>query len=212
VNKKYFTLGQKLVDFGICDAGGTRKMNVTVANTCEKPISIAIHSIKRNWKTRENPFLLPSTIQIAGLSRTDFIVEFRPTFDLQFEEVFSLEYRGQKQKLTIIGSGVAVHKSQIIGTESQDLEFPACEVGRVKRGRLRVNNRSGQLATVTATAAEPFLCPIPSFSVNPNCYVLFPVHFAPKKPGTASAVLRFKSDCTPPFRVTLHGTAFHSLD
>ena len=208
LNKHYFKLDQKSVDFGICDVGGTRKINAMITNQCDNSISVRIRSTSRSWKMNNPVFTVPSSVRLGRFGKTSFMIEFNPTIELDFEEEFLVEYKDQATIFKVIGRAVGKQKNNYIGVDSQSLEFPPCQVSRIKRGRLRVNNHTNQRANVTAITDYPFLCPITTFSVEPKCYVLFPVHFSPKLPGEFSSVLRFTCDVSPNFTVQLRGTAF----
>lgn len=208
LNKRYFKIDQKIIDFGICEVGGTRKLNAIMTNQCDSIINVRVRSTSRSWKVNTPIFNVPSSIRLGRFNKTAFMIEFNPPFELDFQEEFVVEYKDQVSTFKVIGKAVGKTKGTYVGTDSQSLEFPLCQVGRMKRGRLRVNNHTPQRANITARTDYPFICPISSFTVEPNCYVLFPVHFSPKLPGEFSAVLRFNSDVSPNFAVQLRGTAF----
>jgi hypothetical protein len=205
---KYFQLSQKVIDFGMCDVGGVRKINVSVTSLSEKAVDVAFRSIDRSWRLNERVFDVPSAVRVGPFAQAEFILEFRPTMEMDFQECFLAECWGQKRKLRVSGRGIIAQKGFLVGADSQSLEFPACEVGRVKRGRLRVNNKSDRAANLVAFVSPPFVSPVATFSVEPNCYVLFPVHFAPKAPGSFSGSARFRSDTSSPFSVALRGRAY----
>jgi hypothetical protein len=209
---KCFKLSRKTIDFGMCDAGGARKSNVSVTSLCEKTVNLSLRSIERSWRLNERVFDVPSSVKVGPFARAEFIIEFRPTTEMDFQERFLVECGGQKGTLRVSGRGIIAQKGFLVGTESQSLEFPVCEVGRVKRGRLRVNNRSDGAVNLVAFITPPFTSPVTTFSVEPNCYVLFPVHFAPKAPGSFSGSVRFRSDTSSPFAVALRGRASRNDD
>jgi hypothetical protein len=69
-----------------------------------------------------------------------------------------------------------------------------------------VNNKGNSRVKVCAAVKGPFVCPVPNFVVEAKCYVFFPIHFAPKKIGRNSGVLRFRSEGSEDFVVELRGT------
>ena len=205
--KKYFKIDQKIIDFGICEVGGTRKINAIITNLCDDVITLRIRSRSRSWKMNEPVFNVPSSIRLGRFAKTSFIIEFNPQMEFDFEETFVIEYKDQSRLFKVTGRAVGKQKKQYIGTDSQSLEFPRCAIGRLKRGSLRINNFTDKTATVTARTDYPFVCPISSCTVDPSCYVLFPIHFSPKLPGEFTSGVKFKSNVSPSFTVRLRGIA-----
>jgi hypothetical protein len=66
---KYFKLSRKTIDFGMCEAGGARKANVSVTSLCEKTVGVGLRSIERSWRLNERVFDAPSAVRAGGVHR-----------------------------------------------------------------------------------------------------------------------------------------------
>jgi hypothetical protein len=200
---KFFELEEKVIEFGVCEVGHYLKINTVIKNLSDKRLNISIRSRRRNWKLKcDSVFVIPLNLRLPPFSKTEFIIEFWPRIaNFAFEEVFVLEVNDQSETITV--SGKSFRKA--LASDSQRLEFPACDVGRISRGRLRIKNRSDERFHVTALVKGPFACPIQSFVVEANCYVMFPVHFAPRVEGRAVGSVKFTSKEGEGFTVDLRG-------
>jgi hypothetical protein len=201
-----FKLQQKLIDFGLCEIGGVRKINASITSLVERTLSLRVRSLERSWKLNEKIFDLPTALRVPAFAKTEFLIEFRPSMDADFHESFVVECHDQRRKLRLVGRGIAAQKGLFVGADTQNLEFPSCEVGRIKRGRLRISNKSDARVNLLAMTAPPFFCPLTTFSVEPGCYVMLPVHFCPKASGSFSGSVRFRPDSSNTFSVNLRGT------
>ncbi|OHT04265.1 hypothetical protein TRFO_28244 [Tritrichomonas foetus] len=206
--QKSLKIDPKMLDFGICYIDQKeRKANVKVTNLTHKKLNIAIQSSERNWKFPTKPFKYPVSLRISPFSTSEFIVEFSPESEFNFEEVLLIEANNESHYMKIVGNGASRKYNNFVGTESSNLAFPPCEVGRVQRGRIRILNQKDRKCNIIASSLFPFICPIPRFSVEPNCYVLCPIHFSPKAEGKFTGYATFESDTSDTFRVGLSGRA-----
>lgn len=212
--EKTIKIDPKIIDFGICPISNKsiRKTNVKVINLSQKKRKVTITPRLRNWKFSAKPFSYPESLKIAPLSTSEFIVEFTASMNFEFEEIVYIETSKEKHKLILKGTGASVQNDDTIGTETNDLSFPPCSVGRIQRGRIRIMNRKNQKCQIDASTNYPFMCAIPSFTINPNCYVLCPIHFSPKTEGRFSGIVTFRSDISDTFKVKVNGVAISEPD
>ena len=210
VKKKVKTIKiePKFLDFGICYVGQpSRKANVKVTNLSHKKLIITMQSRIRNWNFPAKPFIYPVSLKLAPFSCSEFIVEFSPTTAFKFEETILIGTENETHKLVINGDGISKKNDNFIGCEADNLSFPPCELGRIQRGRIRIMNQRDQKCNIIASAQFPFICPVPRFSIEPNCYVLCPIHFSPKSEGKFTGFATFESDISETFKIKVNGTA-----
>ena len=204
--RETFSLKSKVIDFGLCEETNTRKINVSLSNLTGNKISLTVRSKSKNYRT-EKVFTYPFSVTIKPLSVSEFIVEFTPNMKYTFEEVLILDNDGDTQELKLIGKGIPKPKKEM-GAETESVDFPLCEVGKTKKGTIKVANRSTKATRFTAIVTYPFFCPVTSFLVEARNYVLFPIHFSPKTEGTFKSEVRFTSKDGKPFSVVLRGSSF----
>lgn len=206
----HFKIDQEYIDFGICDIGGVRKINVKLTNFNDSALNVIINSHKKSWRGFIQAFVYPPSIQLNAFEKTEMILEFHPSDNMKYKEVLLFNCNGDKVKLKVEGQGVTMRSPDFIGTESKSLEFPVCEVGRIKRGVIKVMNKSNRQTNITVLVTPPFVCTHQSVDLEAKRYVDFPVHFVPKVAGSFNGIVRFKSSASDSFAVQLRGTAIDS--
>lgn len=204
---KAFRVNRSIMDFGFCEISGIRRLNFQVFNLSARHININIRSIKKNWKG-SNVFTFPPYIKISPLATSDVMFEFSPSMELAFEEIVQFESENESYTVKINGTGISSKKKGSVCIDCESLDFPDCAVGRTKKARLKISNRTNSAVTIVANVTYPFTCPQPSFSINPDSYVLFPIHFSPKTDGEFHATVRFVPGSGERFSVELHGTGY----
>ena len=205
---KMIKIEPKFLDFGICYvAQSSRKANVKVTNLSHKKLYITLQSRIRNWDFPSKPFVYPASVKLSPFSTSEFMVEFTPSTAFKYEETILIGTENETHKLVINGDGVSKKNDNFIGCEADNLSFPPCELGRIQRGRIRIMNQRDQKCNIIASAQFPFICPVPRFSIEPNCYVLCPIHFSPKTEGEFSGFATFESDISDTFKIKVNGIA-----
>ena len=202
--KETFSLKSKVIDFGLCETSATRKINASVTNLTGNKLSLSLRSKSRNYRT-EKVFSFPFSVNIKPLSVAEFIIEFTPNMNFEFEETLLVENNDYVQELKLIGKGIPMKKKSGALTESVD--FPLCDVGKTKKGTIKISNKSTEAIRYTAISTYPFTCPVTTFVVEANNYVLFPVKFSPKTEGTFKSEVRFTPSKGNQFSVTLRGSS-----
>jgi hypothetical protein len=96
---KFFKIDQKLIDFGLCETGGVRKINVTIISLTERTLSLHIFSLERSWKRTEKVFDLPTTIRVSPFSKTEFVLSFGREWKQISMKRFSLSVRSKSAGL-----------------------------------------------------------------------------------------------------------------
>ncbi|KAK8846069.1 hypothetical protein M9Y10_020070 [Tritrichomonas musculus] len=207
---KMIKIEPKFLDFGICYVDQpSRKANVKVTNLTHKKLCVTVQPRCRNWKFPSKPFTYPASLKLPPFSTSEFIVEFSPSTAFKFEETVFVETENESEchKIRISGNGISKKHDNFIGTEADNLSFPPCELGRIQRGRIRIMNQRDQKCNIIASAQFPFICPVPRFSIEPNCYVLCPIHFSPKTEGKFTGFATFESDISDTFKIKVNGIA-----
>ena len=85
-------------------------------------------------------------------------------------------------------------KKSISVSQEENLVFPPCSAGTLRRAKLRIANKS-QLATCVFASTElPFSCPFQSFRIEPQSFILLPIHFTPQSAGKFTEILKLETD------------------
>ena len=99
-------------------------------------------------------------------------------------------------------------KPSLLIQQKEDILFPICRPGTLRRAQLKVANKSKHPVIVQANCNIPFSCPVPSFTIEPHSYVLLPVHFAPLSAGKYTDELILQTNNNSVSRINLQGSCY----
>jgi hypothetical protein len=119
-------------------------------------------------------------------------IEFSPVKHQKIEELLVVRSGHDSAQIMLHGEGVlnADRDDQIV-SQGDLVAFPECEIGSLRRARVKVVNRTKKVSEIHASVKAPFICPVTQFTVERQSFVLFPIHFGPQKKGRYEGVVEF---------------------
>lgn len=193
-----FSVSKSEVSFGNVDIGLIESQKLQLRNISKHSMSL------RLILSKKSPFKCCESLALEAGAVCDVDIEFAPFREQLMEETLVIKSDTAEVKVLLKGRGTA-DKDETILSQGDLLTFPPCELGLLRRARVKVMNRTSRRSEIEAFTDPPFLCPIPSFSIEPRSFVLFPVHFCPKSTGSFEGTLEFRSQTGKSVIIDLRG-------
>lgn len=195
-----FSVDVSALNFETCHFGTSLHKSFLLSNDEEIPMVVDISS--------SNPavFICRRSMTIPARGEVSVEIEFRPdTFGL-FEESLTIE--NDDNQLVLSLSGQTNEDSEVESPAQNELRFPGCQPGAIRRAKIRVANRNSRRAVMSLSLTPPFFCSYPEFEVDPQSYVLVPIRFTPMELGSFEGLLTIKSSTGSVTQIRLMGTCF----
>ena len=193
-----FSVNKTEIDFGNVDLGLIEAQKLQIRNLLKRQISLSF------TLPTKSPFRCCSGLVLGAGEMRDIDIEFAPFKEQLMDEHLKIKCDADEVTILLTGRGIA-DKDETVLSHGDLLTFPACEVGLIRRARVKVMNRASRRSEIEAFTEAPFVCPIPNFSIEPRSFVLFPVHFCPKSAGSFEGTLEFKSQTGKSVVIDLRG-------
>lgn len=181
-----FSISDAELDFGTVETGTSKQLEIIISNDENQTLVLKSHS------TNPEIFACPDTFNVPPSGKTKIRIEFHPDDTQKYQEMLIIESEDNQLCVKLYGEGTDGAMS-LCPMQSTALEFPPCEPGTIRRAQLRISNGTTRKTIISANVEKPFRCPIPQFEIEPQSYVLVPVHFISMKIGHYEAELDLNS-------------------
>lgn len=210
MNHDVFTTSVPKIDFGEVGLFQTKEIRLWIENQKLKPIEL--HLSSKNQLLR-----FPPKINLKSEQRFCLRVSLLSSKEQEINDVLTIQYQPNENDKNSIQKSVKNSiknieiKGFIVDTsikfEADVLNFGACEVGRISRGKLRLVNRKKERTKITVSASPPFSCPKKKFIIEPGCFVLLPIHFTPLVESPFQGKILFEPENSHRFYIPVIGFA-----
>lgn len=192
-----FSVSHDSIDFNQCELGLNETQTVIIKNETRNALELTLSS-------NTSVFTFPTNLAIQPRGQAEIEVTFTPTNQRSYEDELIIEDDSSSSIIKLTGEGMKAEDAKV--SEGEIVRFPKCQLGLIKRAKVRVANTTSQIKYFKASANAPFVCPVTEFEIEPKSYVLFPIHFAPRMRGEFDGTLEFISDKSKVVIMELSGT------
>jgi hypothetical protein len=200
VDNDIFDVDFRVLEFGSVEIGVASLKSLCITNLSATLVSLTVALPKRS------AFHALHRVLLQPNESGELEVEFAPNRAKSFCEVLRLDSGRAQIDIKVKGEGVMFLEE---GEREVQLEkrlvFPKCGKGVMRRGKVRIINRSAELVELKAFTVAPFFCPIAEFRVESGCFLLVPVHFVAMREGEYCERLEFLSSSRKQLVVVLEG-------
>jgi hypothetical protein len=186
VHNKKFSVSSTSIQFGEAEIGLSVCQTLEIQNKTDNKLTIELLLPKRS------AFSCPSQLLLPAREIGELEIEFSPAKHQKIEELLVVRSGHDSSQIVLTGEGVLTgDRDDQIVSQGDLVAFPECETGSLRRARVRVVNRTKKVNEIRAAAKPPFFCPVTQFTIDPQSFVLFPIHFAPQKKGRYDGIVEF---------------------
>ncbi|OHT01209.1 hypothetical protein TRFO_32039 [Tritrichomonas foetus] len=200
VNHDLFTISSQKIDFGEVGIFQTKEMKIWIENQKLRPLELLLTS-------KNNLLTFPAKIFLKSEQRFLLKISLICSKEQEINDSLIIQSSNKSdnfyKKVDIKGFIV----DTAIKFEADVLNFGICEVGRIMRGQLRLVNKKKESTNIVVSASPPFSCPKNSFSIEPGCFVLLPVHFTPLRESSFQGRILFEPEHSHRFYIPVLGSA-----